>query len=194
MNKQLSLFGITPTSKSYEYFFIISPDNKTKIKVKFLKERLNKTINLSSDNLFSKAHISLFKLRSKNNIDNYIINEVNEALQKKRRFKIKIQGQGILDHGNVSKSLVLHLENLESIKEINKILLASFNIPHHKISPHITIARAIPIQDFIKIAPTIDEYNYEGEFICKSIKILKRVIVGANKDKYTILHDAFLQN
>ena len=191
MNNQLSLFEEATSSKFFEYFFIIPPDDKTTNHVKFLKRKLNKTISLSSENLFSKAHISLFKIHAKNSNDNHIINTTNEALQNNEKFRIKIKGIDIFNH-STSKSLVLQIENIDSITEIYKTLLYSFNIPFHQINPHITIARSISVQEFIIINQSLNEFNYTGEFTCERVRVLKRTITGSERDKYKILFDVLL--
>jgi 2'-5' RNA ligase len=191
MNKQLSLFKETISPAFFEYFFIIPPDDETANHVKFLKRKLDKTINLSSENLFSKAHISLFNRQSKNSTDNYIINTTTKALHNKEKFGVKIKGINIFDH-STSKSLVLQIENIDSITEIHRTLLHSFNIPFHQINPHITIARSVSVQEFIKINQSLNEFNYTGEFACERIRILKRTITGSERGKYEILFDVLL--
>ena len=185
MNDQLNLFG----EEMYEYFFLIQPDIKTDREVKLYKRLVNGCIHLSGENLWSAPHLSLFKWTANYSMDDYIISKTEKALRDTPGFKVKLDGVDVYHHGTVKKSLVLKVKNPEPIRTVNKNLLQEFRFRQRKISPHITIVRAIPAGDFNKLND-LRQFDYRGEFSCNKITVLKKMI-GVDK-RYVVLHEAAL--
>lgn len=186
MQDQLSLFG----EERYEYFFLIQPDTNTDKQVRSYKRMLNDTIKLSSENLFSVPHLSLFKWQVEGGIDSYIIQKTTEALKNVSRFKIRLGGVDIYTHGSAKRSLVLKVDNAESVKAVNRTLINEFHFQEQSYQPHITIARSIPTDDFNKLGYKFNQFNYKGEFFCDKVSILKKPM-GEGK-RYVLLHEAKL--
>jgi 2'-5' RNA ligase len=183
---QLNLFN----EEMHEYFFLIQPDPKTEKEVKLYKRIVNSSIHLSKENLWSAPHLSLFKWTVNCSMDDFIICKTDKALKDIAGFKVQLDGVGVYSHGNIKKSLVLKIKNPEPIRSVNKSLVHAFNFRSRKISPHITIVSSIPVTDFNKLAYSLNQFNYKGEFLCNKITILKK-IHGENKN-YIVLHEAAL--
>jgi 2'-5' RNA ligase len=186
MEVQLNLFE----EETHEYFFLIQPDLKTEREVKFYKRIVNGSIPLSKENLWSIPHLSLFKRTVNYSMDDHIIRQTTKALEGKRRFMIRLDGLDVYNHGNIKRSLVLKVKNPTPIRSINRSLREVFKFRVPEISPHITIVRSIPLNEFNKIVRSLDQFNYRGEFFCNKITILKKV-AGLDKN-YKVLYEADL--
>lgn len=185
MSAQLNLFH----QEMYEYFFLIQPDQKTEKEVKLYKRIVNSSIRMSRENLWSVPHLSLFKWTTNYNMDDYIIDKASKALKNISGFKVKLDGVDVYHHGHVKRSVVLKVKNPEPIRSVNRSLGNEFQFQNRRISPHISIVRSIPLQDFNKITP-LNQFDYKGEFLCNKITILKKMI-GEDKT-YVMLHEAEL--
>ena len=186
-NSQISLFGSTSASKlDNEYFFIISPNDKIKEDVKFLKHKIGQKIP-KNESLHSIAHISLASIFGNN--DAFIINKINSALLNQKSFLVSIKGCEIFQHGKVSKSLVLKVENSEILKSLYTLLYLAFNLKDKRITPHITIAKSILLDDFDKIKSNLEEYDYQGDFFCDRVTLLRRHLNGS----FTLIHETILK-
>ncbi|PSL48887.1 2'-5' RNA ligase [Chitinophaga niastensis] len=182
-NIQLTLFDLEDMYPSYS--IVISPPKKNIEDIALLKVVLHQKIGLSPINLKSIAHISLLKLSCPDD-DLFIINKVNRAISYQHRFSIKLDGADIFNH-NTSKTLFIKINNPTPIATIHQLILAQFN-RRRKINPHLTIARAIPNNDFKKI--TLSAFDYHDEFFCDRITILKKPI---DSIRYKIIYEAMLE-
>lgn len=186
MKGQLDLFSV----ESYEYFFLIQPDKITDREVRLYKRIVNSSIYLSYENLWSVAHLSLFKWRVNYSVDAFIIEKLTKALEGIGGFMIKLDGLEIFHHRSEKRSLVLKVKNPESIQIVSKILEKEFKFRERSSSPHITIVRSIPVKEFDKLGNSLNQFDYKGEFLCNKITILKKQ-VGQDKH-YVVLHEAML--
>jgi 2'-5' RNA ligase len=204
---QLNLFeAIGPevsqkTSVYFEYFFLISPTEKIKEDVVYLKKKLHAFIGLSKQNLKSVPHISLLLTHSKMNCDNKMINTAVRALQEVKRFDVIVRGAGVFHHSK-SKSLVLNIQNPNCIRKLFRSLHSELIIPPpdemvEDFTPHLTIGSTIPSSDFYKLSNPLREFNYQGYFHCESISIMRRMVTVINGKKeigtYTKVADVPLQ-
>jgi 2'-5' RNA ligase len=199
MIKQLSLFDPEPASDYkypvkppitvYEYFLLISPDQKVKQYVRTLKDRLNQKIGLSNENVHSVPHLSLMLLRKGNIQDSTVIEKTRKSLFEEKGFKIELQKATSFDHPETN-DLILNIENPEPVKKIFKNLLNQFepgrNHPRF-FTPHITIGRGIPKKDFEKISSSLNEFDLKTEFLCRSVTILRREVSRGMKSKYKMV-------
>lgn len=185
MYGQLNLFS----DEIHEYFFLIQPDQKTDKEVRLYKRIVNSSIHLSKENLFSVPHLSLFKWTTSSTVDDYIIEKTEKALKNKGGFNVKLDGLEVYAHGNIRRSMVLKVKNPLPIEQVNRSLTSEFRFKPHKIRPHISIVRSIPVNDFEKISP-LEQFDYKGEFACNKITVLKKVI--GQDQKYITLHEADL--
>lgn len=186
MQEQLSLFE----EERFEYFFLIQPDPGTDRAVRSYKQVLNETIPLSSENLWSVPHLSLFKWQVNSGMDDYIIRKTTEALSGAGGFVVRMGGLDIYTHGPDKRSLVLRVDNPDAVKTLNRSLIREFQLREFVWQPHITIARSIPTTDFNKLGYKFNQFNYKGEFYCNKVVILKKKI--GEGEKYILLHEARL--
>lgn len=186
MQEQLSLFE----EERFEYFFLIYPDAKTDREVRSYKRSLNELIPLSTENLWSVPHLSLFKWQVNAGMDDFIVRKSTEALAGIGGFNVRMGGVDVYTHGPDKRSLVLKVDNADSVKALNRSLLREFHFRELVWQPHITIARSVPTAEFNKLGYKFGPYNYKGEFYCDKVSILKKKI--GEGEKYILLHEARL--
>ncbi len=174
---QLSLFQErreTIGRAMYEYFFLISPDWTVKRVVKEMKEKLNREVGIEKRDLHSVPHISLFKRRSASpNLD---IAPYAEALSKMPAFEINVCGVGSFNQYNGKKTVYLKVLEEEIIGNIFYNLLESAgDNSKPDFIPHLTIARNIS-QKSLNGFSDLSEFDYQGEFYCDRITVLRKTI------------------
>jgi 2'-5' RNA ligase len=160
----------------YEYFFLIRPDEKTIQMVLEGKRKINELIGISKENQYSVPHLSLFKLIRYKCSDELIIQKGSTALKNCAGFRMAFDGCDVFVHGNVSRSLVLKITDPQPILNLNKSLLNEFDLQGGRFSPHITIAKSVPLKDFNKLSGSLNQFNYKGEFFCDKVTVLKKVV------------------
>ncbi|MCE3259867.1 MAG: hypothetical protein K0S12_1508 [Bacteroidetes bacterium] len=188
MNAQLNLFGFhdvltqnpgrfdygTRRSRErYEYFILISPDDHIKRQIALKKSALNYEIGISESNLWSIAHISLFKFSSAVH-EQLILPRIKKALLGMKSFRIDIKNLDVFDHG-YKKSIVFKFQDDKPVKQVNELLLTAFGHRAHEIDPHLTIARSVPNRDYNKISD-LRNYYFEGGFVCNKVTVLRRPV------------------
>jgi 2'-5' RNA ligase len=186
MNAQLNLFGYDDvltrkpgrfdntekrSRERYEYFILIAPDENVKRQIALKKSALNYEIGISESDLWSIAHISLFKFASAMH-EQLIVPKIKNALEGLDSFRIDLKNLDIYDHG-YKKSIVFKFQDDKPVKQVNEILLGAFNQRVHDIDPHLTIARSVPNYDFDKIS-NLNNYYFKGGFMCDKITVLRR--------------------
>jgi 2'-5' RNA ligase len=166
----LTLFNDRPC----EYSWLIKPGDIVSQKTMCFKEVLQDSIGLSVFNRKSLPHISLVKKEYDYELDDFIRDKTINALKGIKSFKIVMGGAEVFKHGDVSRTLVLKVNDPEPIQKINKKIRAEFNFKQKKLLPHVTIARSIPLSDFNKLPTSLNEFDCRDEFICNKITILKK--------------------
>lgn len=176
-----------PSSPIYEYFFLISPGETIKANIKARKKELHKEIGLSAENLFSMAHISLFKMT---HLQDEMMIKVSAmlALSGIREFTVSLADLSTFDH-KTKKSLVFLIRDPEPIITLTRLLLRRFKGRSFSFVPHLTIARSVPNSDFSRIS-AIDKYRFTGSFTCNKITVLRRPL--HKKSPYELFYEAEL--
>ncbi len=162
MNAQLDIFG----GSISEYLIIIEPDHNTTQKVIQLKQQLNTIFPLSEDILHSKPHISLCYFEANESSEDFIKEKLVSIASSLKPFVISISGVEKWKNG----TFILQLAQNEDIIYIQNELSDSFKGVIK--TPHLTIARNIPERILDQISS--DRFDYQGDFVCNSILLLKK--------------------
>ncbi|QEH39675.1 2'-5' RNA ligase family protein [Chitinophaga sp. XS-30] len=180
---QLSLFAPEDIPQAYtpcEYFLLISPPSALIEKIRAMKKKLHKIVPVGEDNLHSIAHISLLKLRMREN-DELVTGKVRRALTNLHGFTISLNGAEVFAHGRASRSLVLRISNPEPVNILHAWISSEFG-NRKGITPHLTIAKKIPAKNFAKVP--VQDFNRYDSFLCNSVTILKKT---GEQEHYTLL-------
>ena len=197
---QLSLFPeikkeipITDTSVLYEYFFIISPPEATKQKIKSLKQSLHKAVSLSAYNL-TVSPVSVMSFNSFSPVNDHFLDVVKNLLSGMPSFKMAFNGFDHFVHGGASNTIYAKLGDTEKITTLYKELHALLGLKPRVFTPHLTIARTIPRIHFNKSFNLINKHSFKEEFLCEQVTILERKIHHGVVSKYKVLKEIKLKS
>lgn len=165
---QIYLF---PPPELNEYFILISPPDEIKKEAKKLKNKLYKITGNSTENKYSIAHISLFKTKWEK--DEHVLKKLRKCLEEQKKFSIEINNAAVFEQGPKKRTLYLKIENQKPIISLFEFIADEFKIKN-SINPHLTIEQNMTIEDFSKIENDLSVFNYQNQWICDRITVLKR--------------------
>ena len=150
-----------------ELFFIIAPPRHIISDVSVLKDDVHYLTGRTFNDRFSKAHISLFKYHDKHLDD--MIDFVEEKACEFKPFNVFVKDFGAFHHGS-SRTIYMDIVNKYPIRDIFEKLIKG----NTDFIPHITIARNISDEDFLKSWPYLASLRYSQHFTCDCITVLAR--------------------
>jgi 2'-5' RNA ligase len=150
-----------------ELSFIIAPPKPIAEYVGFLKNHVRSAIGHTFEDEFSKAHISLFKFRDEH-IEG-VLYRIESKVSGLSPFHVHIKNLNYFDHGS-TRTIYLEVVHKNPIREIVENVLNS----ERDFTPHITIARNLEINDFMKAWKSLKDLSYSDYFRCDHITVLKK--------------------
>lgn len=151
-----------------ELFFIIAPPRHIKSDVSVLKDDVQYLIGREFEDRYSIAHISLFKFINQRHFPD-IIEHVESIAAHFKPFNIFIKNLITFHHGSY-RTICLDIVNKYNICDIFEKTVKED--VHYK--PHITIARKLAAEDFLKAWPYLKDFPYSQHFLCDRITVLAR--------------------
>lgn len=150
-----------------ELFFMISPPPHIMSDVFVLKDDVHYLIGHEFDDRYSKAHISLFKY-SDEHVDD-MIRHVEAKAATFKAFNIFIKDLNVFYNG-ANRTIYLDIVNKYPVREIFEKLIKEDS----GYTPHITIAKKLSSEDFLKAWPYLKDLPYSQHFLCDRITVLAR--------------------
>lgn len=198
-NSQLTLF---PEAKQenqsletlYQYFFIITPPDVVKSKVKLLRHKLNTSVALSNYNLHSIPHISLMSFHTTRPVNDKFIQAVQQLFSENRSFQVKLSGFDAFHHGTASNSIYMNIQGSEQIKRLYCELSQLLGFRIRSFVPHLTIARTVARSSFEKSLSIVNQNSFEAEFACRQVTILERKLQNGMVGDYQTLKEIYLND
>ena len=145
---------------------VIPPSESTRKYFLYLKKCVRDAIGHTFEGEHSKAHISLFKY-----YDHHTESELYTLEEKAAQFKsfeISVKGLGVFRHGGNG---TIYFE----IVYPGPIIALTNAFFGKDITPHITIARNLPPEDFARAWEALENTSYTDFFRCDEVLVLKRV-------------------
>lgn len=198
-NSQLSLF---PEAKKeqpsletlHQYFFIISPPDVVKSKIKLLRHQINDVVSLSNHNLYSIPHISLMSFHTTRPVNEKFMEAVQCLFSQNRSFQIRLNDFDTFDHGTASNTFYIKIEGSQQITklycELNQLL--GFRV--RSFVPHLTVARTIPRIHFDKSTAVLKQFSIDEKFTCNEVTILERKLQNGMVSDYQVIKKINLQD
>jgi len=150
-----------------ELFFLLAPPPHIMSDVSVLKDDVQFLIGHELEDRYSKAHISLFKY-SDQHIDD-IIRFVATRATRFKPFNVFLKNLNVFHHGT-NRTIYMDVVNKYPIRDIfEKVVKEDINF-----TPHITIAKNIGIEDFLKCWAYLKDLSYSQHFLCDRITVLAR--------------------
>lgn len=195
IRQQLSLFGesaLPPLKVEYEYLIIITPSNEIKRYVKECNKAINNILGnkITSDPFI--AHITLIYHKGNADIDELFIMAMENIAKEVHQFTIKLKGFDYFERPNRQNVFYISIDNKEDIKQVYEALGKELEVELPAFTPHITLKRHIKRDNFSLIQENFQNTNYEAEFLCDRITLLKKKIVPKEKSGYKLVHETEL--
>lgn len=196
---QLSLFSQAKQESPvldtvHQYFFIISPPEAIKSKVRSLKQKLNRAVGLSDYNLNSNGCISLMSFHTMRPVNEHFLQTVQQLFSNNRSFEVKLNGFEHFEHGAVSNTIYAKLHNSDQIVKIYQELHNLLGLRVRSFVPHLTIARTIPRSGFQKSISVLNKSIFDEKFVCNRVTILERKLQHGVVSKYSLLKEIKLED
>lgn len=150
-----------------ELFFLISPPPHIMSDVSVLKDDVQFLIGHEFDDRYSKGYISLFQYKDEH-IDDIIQHVATKAAHFKP-FNVFIKNLNVFHHG-ATRTIYLDIVNKYPIRDIFEKLVKE-DIHY---TPHISIAKNIITEDFLKSWAYLKDLSYSQHFLCDRITVLAR--------------------
>ncbi len=193
---QLSLFPdpVKETPESlpdtvHQYFFIISPPDAVKSKVKSLKHKLNTAVGLSDHNLHSVPHISLMSFHTMWPVNDRFMQVVQQLFSEIHCFEVKLHGYEHFVHGSSSDTIYVKLSDSDKIKLMYQELHNLLGLRVRSFVPHLAIAQTIPRANFGKSFSIVKKHSFDEEFVCETVTLLERKLQHGVAGKYRVLKE-----
>ena len=148
-----------------EFFLVISPSQTIMDYVSYLKREIKKIVGHNYPSAFAKAHISLFKYPD-HHTESFLY-QVDSEVSRQKAFHVHVRDLGVFKHG-ANGTIYLNIEHKSPICDLVELWTRK------TINPHITIARNLEPNDFIKAREIVKDISYENDFICDRITVLKK--------------------
>jgi hypothetical protein len=150
-----------------ELLFLISPPPHISSDVSVLKDDVQFLIGHEFDDRYSKANISLFKYNDEH-IDD-MIHHVESKAAHFKPFNVFIKNLNVFRYGS-ARTIYLDVVNKYPIRDIfEKLVKEDINY-----TPHISIAKNISLEDFLKSWAYLKDLSYSQHFLCDRITVLAR--------------------
>lgn len=160
--------AIKTQSPVQELFFMIAPPRHIASDVAVLKDDVHYLIGHDFEDRLSKAYVPLFKYNDEH-IDDMLA-YVEEKAASFEGFNVFLKDFNVFYYGS-KRTIYMDIVNKYPIREIFENLVKE----DPSFTPHITIARNLSSEDFLKCWPYLKELNYSNQhFLCDRITVLAR--------------------
>lgn len=150
-----------------ELLFLISPPPHIASDVSVLKDDVQFLIGHEFEDRYSRANISLFKYSDKHIEE--MIQHVEAKAAHFKPFNAFIKNLNVFRYGS-SRTIYLDVVNKYPIRDIfEKLVKEDVNY-----TPHISIAKNISLEDFLKSWAYLKDLPYSQHFLCDRITVLAR--------------------
>jgi 2'-5' RNA ligase len=150
-----------------ELLFVISPPRHIKSDISVLKDDVQYLIGHEFDDRYSKANISLFKYNDEH-VD-AMIEHVESKAAHFNPFNIFIKNLNVFYTGS-RRTIYLDIVNKYPVRDLFEKLIKE----DPGFTPHMTIARNLIAEDFLKAWPYLKDFHYSQHFLCDRISVLAR--------------------
>jgi 2'-5' RNA ligase len=153
-----------------ELFFLISPARHIMSDVSVLKDDVHYLIGRPFEDRFSKAHIALFKYSDTEYRMKHLIRFIEARAAEISAFNVFLKDFGVFYNGS-HRTIYMDIVNKSPIQDIFEKVVKE----DHEFTPHITIAKNLTTEEFLRCWPYLKGLNYSNQhFLCDRITVLAR--------------------
>jgi 2'-5' RNA ligase len=154
-----------------ELFFAITPPRHILSDVSVLKDDVHYLIGHELEDRYSKANIALFKYSDTQNRMNHMIRFVEARAAETEPFNVFLKDFGVFYAGSF-RTIYMDIVNKSPIQDIFEKIVKE----DPDYLPHITIARNLETNDFLRCWPYLKGLRYSNQhFLCDRITVLARM-------------------
>lgn len=165
---QLSFFN----SQKAEYFFLISPGIDGIEKVTHLKKLLHGEFRIREEDLVAVPHITLFKIALYEEDEQDFLTKGSDVLASFESSVIESMGVGFFKHPMASTHFV-KISKSDLVQGIGQSLYANFTRKRLNITPHITVAKMMPLDQHGAIQNMLVDNYKPFSFLLDRVLVLK---------------------
>lgn len=153
-----------------ELFFVITPPRHIASDVSVLKDDVHYLVGHELEDRYTRANIALFRYSDSHERMAHMLRFVEARAREMEPFNIFLKDFGVFYNGSF-RTIYLDIVNKSPVQEIfEKIVREDPNF-----IPHITIARNLAIDDFLRCWPYLKALRYSNQhFLCDRISVLAR--------------------
>jgi hypothetical protein len=153
-----------------ELFFMIAPPRHIVSDVSVLKDDVHYLIGHELEDRYAKANIALFKYSDSEKHMNHMVRFVEARAAELSSFNVFLKDFGVFYSG-AFRTIYMDIVNKSPIQEIFEKIVKE----DPQYIPHITVARNLAIDDFLRCWPYLKGLNYSNQhFLCDRITVLAR--------------------
>lgn len=158
------------TKKSVEELaFVLSPPGHIKSDVTVLKDDVHFLIGRPFEDMYTKAHVALFKFNDAAYFDD-INRHVTEVAAQLTAFNVFLKDLSVMYTG-ANRAIVMNVLNKYPVREIFEKLVRK----NDRYVPYISIASQLTPSDLLKAWPYMKDFTYSQHFTCDRIAVFARV-------------------
>lgn len=153
-----------------ELFFIIAPARHILSDVSVLKDDVHYLIGHELEDRYAKGNIALFKYSDTEERMSHMIRFAAARAKELEPFNVFLKDFGVFYNGSF-RTVYMDIVNKAPIQEIFEKIVRE----DPQYIPHITIARNLAINDFLRCWPYLKGLRYSNQhFLCDRITVLAR--------------------
>jgi hypothetical protein len=153
-----------------ELFFMIAPPRHIISDVSVLKDDVHYLIGHELEDRYAKANIGLFKYSDTERRMNHMIRFVEARAAEISAFNVFLKDFGVFYTGSF-RTIYMDIVNKSPIQEVFEKIVKD----DPEYIPHITIARNLAVDDFLRCWPYLKGLHYSNQhFLCDRITVLAR--------------------
>jgi 2'-5' RNA ligase len=161
-----------------DYLLLLSPPEAVKTEIARYKKASVRAIG-KFESMNSPAHISIFKAeRQKAFMMEPALKRMEAKLNTMPPVAFHITGFNFFKHGEKAMTIYAEIKESEAVIRWFRLLSINLNLKTKNITPHITVARNITVEQFGKLWPHFAKAKYVDLFWIKELIVLKRETFG----------------
>jgi 2'-5' RNA ligase len=176
----------------YDYLFLLQPSEVIKKQIGHCKFRASNYIG-PYPGMKATAHVSIEDLtRQKPYVVKSLINTVRNKIASMPPAMLQIDGFRFFTHNQDYMTIYAAIKPTYKTDNWFSLLKKQLN-SKKPITPHITVTRHIPVDDFYKLWSQMRLLTYQENFTAEKLTILERETFKPNA-KYRIYDELFFKN
>lgn len=158
----------TFSENTTELLFVLTPSEPVQKDLAYFKKDTERLVGYPYESRHSLAHITIGRTTTEK--PTQLIYAVAAVASHLTPFTVFIKDCSTFHHG-ANRTIFLDVVNKPAVNAVTEKI---FGPTHANDNPHITIARNLPYDDFLKAWPYFENVHYSQHFTCENITVLQR--------------------